>query len=125
LTSIDPVTHRLRRLDVGSKAPGWPRCIHGELWVTAAASVIRVDARRGKVLGRLRLGGTTAEAAAGPDGLVWVTDKERSLVHRIYGKRLRVVSSFRAGPGAYSLARTGDAMWITSFAGSDVRRFDP
>lgn len=33
--------------------------------------------------------------------------------------------SFSAGPGAFALARAGDAMWVTSFAGSDVRRFDP
>lgn len=125
LTSIEPATHRMRRFDVGTKAPGWPRCVFGELWVTSPKHVLRIDTRTGKLLGRLRLGGTPAEAAAGSDGLVWVTDKERSLVHRIYGKRLVVVNSFPAGPGAYSLARTGDAMWITSFAGTDVRRYVP
>jgi hypothetical protein len=54
---------------------------------------------------------------------VWVTDKERSLVHRVDPVNRRLVDAFAAGPGAYALARTGDAMWITSFAGSDVRRF--
>ena len=73
---------------------------------------------------RLRLGGTLAEAAAGPDGFVWVTDKERSLVHRVHARQAVVVDSFAAGPGAYALVRVEGAMWITSFAGSDVRRFD-
>lgn len=73
----------------------------------------------------LRLGGTPAEAAAGPDGLVWITDKERSLVHRIYAKRVVVVNSFAAEPGVFSLARAGGAMWITSFAGADIRRYEP
>ena len=115
---------RMRRVDVGTKAPGWPRCIRGELWVTTPNGVLRIDARSGEVLARLRLEGTPAEAAAGPDGLVWVTDKERSLVHRIYAKRGVVVNSFAAGPGAYSLARVDRAMWITSFAGADIRRYD-
>lgn len=123
LTSIDPSTNRSTRVDVGTKAPGWPRCVRGELWVTDPTSVLRVDARSGRVLGRLRLGGTPAEAATGPGGLVWVTDKERSLVHRVDPKRVALVDSFPAGPGAYSLARAGGAMWITSFAGVDVRRY--
>jgi hypothetical protein len=35
-----------------------------------------------------------------------------------------VVNSFAAGPGAFSLARAGGAMWITSFAGADIRRYE-
>lgn len=125
LTRIDPSTHRLRRIEVGSLAPGWPRCIRGVLWVTAGDVLLKVDATSGKVRARVRLGGTLAEAAEGPDALVWVTDKERSLVHRVWAGGASVTDEFEAGPGAYSLARAGDAMWITSFAGSDVRRFDP
>jgi len=124
VTSIDPATHRLRRLDVGTKTPGWPSCVFGELWVTTPRGVLRVDARSGKVRARVRLGGTPAEAATGPDGLVWVTDKERSLVHRIYAEDAAVVDSFAAGPGAYSLARVDGGMWITSFAGADIRRYE-
>jgi hypothetical protein len=56
---------------------------------------------------------------------VWVTDKERSLVHRIDAKTAVVVDAFSAGPGAYALARSGDTMWVTSFAGSDVRSYSP
>jgi len=125
LTSIDPSTRRMRRVDVGTKTPGWPRCVFGELWVTTSNGVLRMAAGSGKVLARLRLEGTSAEAAAGPDGLVWVTDKERSLVHRIHASQAVVVDSFAAGPGAYSLARIDGAMWITSFAGADIRRYSP
>lgn len=125
LTAIDPRTHRLSRVDTGVTNPGWPRCIRGELWVTTSDSVLRVDARNGDVLARLRLGGTPAEAALGPDGLVWVTDKERSLVHRVDPARVALVDSFPAGPGAYSLARVNGAMWVTSFAGADVRNYTP
>ena len=53
-----------------------------------------------------------------------MTDKEHSLVHRIYAEAATVVDTFAAGPGAFALARAGDSMWVTSFAGRDVRRFD-
>ncbi len=125
LTEIDPGTNAIRRVDVGTTTPGWPRCVQGDLWVTAPGAVLKVDAATGKVLARLHLGGTPAEAAGGPDGLVWVTDKERSLVYRIYGAQATVTDSFSAGPGAYSLARAGEAVWITSFAGADIRRYSP
>jgi streptogramin lyase len=124
LTEIDPRSHRIRRVDVVLDAPAWPRCIRGELWVTTTDSVLQVAPETGDLIGQYRIGGTPAEAAAGPDGLVWVTDKERSLVHRIDPTARVVLDSFPAGPGAYALARVGDAMWITSFAGSDVRRFE-
>ena len=125
ITAIDPRTHAVRRVEVGAPAPGWPTCIRGVAWVTTADSVLRVDPVRGTVLSRLRLGETLAYAAEGPDGLVWVTDKQHSVVHRLTADGERVVDTFSAGPGAFALARVGDAMWVTSFAGSDARRFVP
>lgn len=123
ISSIDPATRRVGRIELKTRAPGWPSCIRQELWVTTPDSVLRVNPRTGKVLSRLRIGETLAEVAEGPDGLVWVTDKQHSVVHRLAPDGSSVVDSFPAGPGAYSLARTGDAMWITSFAGADVRRY--
>ena len=130
LSAIDPRTARIRRVDVGVRSPGWPRCVRGELWVTTPDSVLRIAPRSGELRARIRLGGTPAEAAAARgavDGrwMVWVTDKERSLVNRIDLATNRVVDTFPAGPGTYSLARFGGSMWITSFAGSDIRRYDP
>ncbi len=125
LTSIEPATGKVRRIDVATTGPAWPRCVRGDLWVVAPKAVLKVDARSGKVLGRLRAGATPAEAAGAPDGLVWVTDKELSRVLRIDPERVEIIDSFAGGPGAFSLVRTGSAMWITSFAGSDVRRYQP
>ena len=124
LTAIQPATHRLTRVEVRTRSPNWPRCVGGELWVTVGDSMLRVDPTSGAVLARIHVGGTPVEAASGPDGLVWVTDKERSLVFRIDPATNAITDSFRAGRGAYTMARAGDSMWITSFAGSDVRRFD-
>jgi len=130
LTAIDPKTGSTRQVDVGVPSPGWPRCVLGELWVTTRDSVLRVAPRSGAVRAGIAIGGTPAEATAvqgAIDGhwMIWVTDKERSLVHRVSRETNRVVNSFPAGPGAYALARFGGSIWITSFAGADVRRFDP
>jgi streptogramin lyase len=124
LTAIDPRTGGTRRVDVVVESPGWPRCVRGELWVTTADAVLQVSPRSGSLRSHYSLGGTPAEANAAR-GMVWVTDKERSVVHRIDPVSKRVVDSFPAGPGAYSIARFAGSMWITSFAGSDIRRYDP
>jgi streptogramin lyase len=123
LTRIDPQTNRMVAIDLHAHSPAWPRCIRGELWVTTPDSVLRVDPQSGTVRARIHLGGTPVEASGGPDGLVWVTDKERSRVFRIDPATNAVVDSFAAGPGAYAMARVGDSVWVTSFAGSDIRRY--
>jgi streptogramin lyase len=123
VTSIDPRTHRMRRIDVGVAEPRDPTCIRGVVWVASPDSIVRIEPRSGRVLSRLHVGETLGEAAEAPDGFVWVTDKQHAQVHRLTLDGT-VVDSFPAGPGAFALARAGDSMWVTSFAGSDVRRFD-
>jgi streptogramin lyase len=123
LTSIHPTTLRVRRVDVGATAPGWSACIDGLLWAITPDTLIRLDPGTGRVLSRLRIGETLADVALGPDGLVWVTDKQHSVIHRVEPTGRNVVSTFPAGPGAFALARAGDTMWVTSFAGSDVRSY--
>jgi streptogramin lyase len=125
LTAIDPTNGRVERVEVGAATPSSPQCVLGDLWAATADSVVRLDARTGAVRARIHVGGTPADIAAAPDGLVWVTDKERSLVFRVDPRANRIVDSFAAGPGAFSLARLGRSMWVTSYAGSDVRRYDP
>lgn len=129
VTAIDPRTGRTQRIDVAVRAPRMPRCISGELWVTNEDSALRLSPHTGEVLGHIVLGGTPAEAgaarSAGGGFAIWVTNKERSLVHRIDPSSGQVVDSFPAGPGALAQARFDGSVWISSFAGSDVRRYDP
>ncbi len=129
LTRIDPRTGRARRIDVAVPTPRWPRCIDGELWVTTEDSLLRVSPRTGEVRSHLLLGETLAEAglarSAGGARAIWVTDKQRSVVHRVDPTSGHVVDSFPAGPGALAQARLGGSVWISSFAGSDIRRYDP
>jgi streptogramin lyase len=132
LTRIDPRTRKTGRVDVVVAGPRAPRCLRGQLWVTTENEAVRIAPRSGELLAHFPLAGTTGEVAAAPTGIgpegnwmVWVTDKERSLVHRIDRGMGRVVDTFPAGPGAFALASFAGSMWVTSFAGSDVRRFDP
>lgn len=125
VTSIDPATHRVRRVALGVASPGWPHCLLGTLWVTTPDTVLRLDPRTGRVRSRLTIGETLADVALGTDSLVWVTDKQHAVVHRVEPSGRQVVDSVPAGPGAFSVARAGEAMWVTSFAGVDVRRYDP
>jgi streptogramin lyase len=123
--AIDPATHRVRRSPLKANAPGWPQCLRGALWVTTPDRILRLSPRTGRGRSQLVIAETLADAALGPDGLVWVTDKQHSLVHRLDPSGRQVLDSFPAGPGAFALARAGGAMWITSFAGADVRRYEP
>jgi streptogramin lyase len=125
VTSIQPGAQRIRRVRIGAAEPDWPECIRGVVWVATADSLIRIDPRSRRILSRMRLDETLADVAAGPDHLVWVTDKQHSVVYRVDPLGRRIVDSFPAGPGAFALARAGAAMWITSFAGGDVRRYVP
>jgi streptogramin lyase len=125
LTAIDPASSRIEHVDVGAATPSIPQCVRGELWVATADSVLRLDPHSARVLARVHLGGTPADIVAAPDGLVWVTDKERSLVYRVEPKGHGIVDSFAAGPGAFALATLRDSVWVTSFAGSDVRSYVP
>jgi streptogramin lyase len=130
LTSIEPGSGRMTRVDVGVSTPRMPRCLEGELWVTTEDAVLRVSPRTGELRAQIALGGTPAEAglARSPNSgvpVVWVTNKERSLVHRIDPGSGSVVDSFPAGPGALAQEVFAGSVWITSFAGSDVRRYDP
>jgi len=130
LTSIDPRTGRATRVDVDVPSPRMPRCIDGELLVTTVDSLLRVSPHTGELLSTLTLGETLAEAGAARSSIggvraIWVTDKERSIVHRVDPGSGQVVDSFPAGPGALAQERFAGSVWISSFAGSDIRRYDP
>jgi streptogramin lyase len=123
LTSVDPVTNRLVRVDVGVETPAWPRCIAGDIWSPTAHGIIRIDPQSHGVLATVALEGTIARVAAGIDSLVWVTDKEGNRIIRVDPATNEIVDELPAGPGAFDLVAAAGSMWVTSFAGSDVRRY--
>lgn len=123
---VDPGSHRIERVPLGVRAPSWFVAGTRDLWIQAADNVlVRVDASSGRVRARLSFGRTLAQGALGPDGLLWLPDKEQSLVYRVDPAKGRVVDSFAAGPGAFFALRADGSMWVTSYAGDDVWRFAP
>jgi streptogramin lyase len=121
---VDPRTASIERVPVGVRAPSWFAAGTRDLWIQAADHVlVRVDPSTRRVRSRLSFGRTLAQGALGPDGLLWVPDKEQNLVYRLDPGMGRVVDSFGAGPGAFVALRANGSMWVTSYAGNDVWRF--
>jgi streptogramin lyase len=73
----------------------------------------------------MHFGKTLAEAATAPDGSIWMPDKEENVVYRIDPRRSAVIDRFGAGRGAFVALRAYGSMWVTSFAGTDVWRYEP
>jgi DNA-binding beta-propeller fold protein YncE len=127
IARVNPSISRVDRVEVGARAPGW--FVTGgerDLWIQANdGALLHFDPIGLQVLARLRVGRTLAQGAVAPDGTIWMPDKEQSLVYRIDRRREQVIDSFAAGPGAYVALRAYGSMWVTSYAGRDVRRFRP
>jgi streptogramin lyase len=124
IARVDPKTAKIERVPVGVRAPSWFAAGTRDLWIQAADHVlVRVDPATRRVRARLSFGRTLAQGAVGPEGLLWVPDKEQSLVYRLDPATGRVVDSFGAGPGAFFVLRANDSMWVASYAGDDVWRF--
>jgi len=125
IARVNRLTFRVDRVDIGVKAPGWFVAGTKDLWIQANdGDLVHFDPISGRVLAHLEVGGTLAQGATAPDGTIWMPDKERSVVYRVDPKRERVLNSFPAGPGAYIALRAFGSMWIASYAGSDIRRFN-
>ena len=126
IARVSPGTYRVDRIDVGVPEPRGFVAGTKDLWIQAnTGDLVQFDPVARRVLAHLEVGRTLAQGAVAPDGTIWVPDKEQNLVYRVDPGRRRVVDSFPAGPGAYVTLRAYGSMWVTSYAGRDVRRFRP
>jgi YVTN family beta-propeller protein len=126
IARVSPRTFRIDVIDVGVREPRGFVTGTKDLWIQAnTGDLLQFDPVARRVLAHLEVGRTLAQGAVAPDGTIWVPDKEQNLVYRIDPNRRRVVDSFPAGPGAYVTLRAYGSMWVTSYAGRDVRRFKP
>jgi streptogramin lyase len=125
IARVNPLTFRVERFEIGVKAPGWFVAGTKDLWIQANdGDLVHYDPIGRRVLAHLEVGGTLGQGAAAADGTLWMPDKERSVVYRIDPKREKAIGSFPAGPGAYIALRAYRSMWVASYAGTDVRRFN-
>ena len=126
IARVSPSTYGVHRLDVGVPAPRGFVAGAKDLWIQAnTRDLVRFDPVPRHVLAHLEVGRTLATGAVAPDGTIWVPDKEQNIVYRVDPGRERVLDSFPAGPGAFVTLRAYGSMWVTSYAGHDVRRFRP
>jgi streptogramin lyase len=125
LARVDIATHRITLVPIAHDGAGFLSAIGGSLWTTTADSyAVRVDPRTGRVLAAVPIPGTPAGVAAAPDGTVWVAEKQYSTVTRIDPASNKVIDVSGAGRGALAIVVAARDMWVTSFAGSDVWRYD-
>ncbi len=126
IARVDPRTFRTDRVDVGVREPrGFVVGTKG-LWIQAnTGDLVHFDPVTRRVLAHLEVGRTLAQGAVARDGTIWVPDKEQNLIFRIDPAKQRVIDSFASGPGAYVTLRAYGSMWVTSYAGRDVRRYRP
>jgi YVTN family beta-propeller protein len=126
IARVSPGDYRVDRIDIGVREPRGFVAGTKDLWIQAnTGDLVQFDPVARRVLAHLEVGRTLAQGAVAPDGTIWVPDKEQNLVYRVDPGRRRVVDSFPAGPGAYVTLRAYGSMWVTSYAGRDVRRFRP
>jgi streptogramin lyase len=124
LGRLDPASGSLTRLPIGHAAAGFLSLIGDSLWTTTADGfALRFDPTENRVVAGFPVAGTPAEVAGGPDGTIWVAEKERNTITRIDPKANLVVDVTSAGRGAFSIAAAAGDMWVTNFAGADVWRF--
>jgi streptogramin lyase len=126
IARVNPRTFEIDRIDVGVREPRGFVAGTKDLWIQAnTGDLLHFDLVTRRVRAHLEVGRTLATGAAAPGGTIWIPDKEQNLVYRVDPERQRVIDSFPAGPGAFVTLRAYGSMWVTSFAGSDVRRFRP
>jgi streptogramin lyase len=126
IARVSPRTFEADRVDVGVPAPRGFVAGTRDLWIQAnTGDLVHVDPRTRRVLAHLEVGRTLAQGAVAQDGTIWIPDKEQNLVFRVDPAKQRVIDSFAGGPGAYTALRAFGSMWVTSYAGADIRRFRP
>ena len=124
LGRLDPASGALTLFPIGHAAAGFLSFIGDSLWTTTADGfALRFDPAESRVIARFPIPGTPAEVARGPDGNIWVAEKERNTITRLNPKANLIVDVTSAGPGAFSIAAAAGDMWVTNFAGADVWRF--
>jgi streptogramin lyase len=122
---LDLATGDVSQFPLGHRAPGFLENIGGDLWTTTGdGQALRIDPRTGGLIASIPIPGTTAQPAAAPDGTIWIAEKERNTVTRIDPVTNTILNVSGAGRGALAIAVASGDMWVTSYAGSDVWRFN-
>jgi DNA-binding beta-propeller fold protein YncE len=130
LVRIDPATGKVTAVPAGRRVEAVAEA-GGAVWALSSrsASVLRVDARTGRVTDRIsiatRRGGEAPfpVAIAATAGTVWVLNGNSATVTQIDGRTLGVVSTISIGIDRVptDIAASGDTAWVSNGDGSVAR----
>jgi len=123
IARLDLRTEAVRRIDVGHRTPDRISTDGRSLWVSSQDTVVRVNPKTGGVTARFSLDGTFGQGTPASDGAIWIPNKERNTITRFDSRTDRVVGRLTAGPGAIAAASGFGSVWVSSYVGSDLRRF--
>jgi DNA-binding beta-propeller fold protein YncE len=112
---------RVSQLRVGS-APYRVTASGRTLWaaVNGAGTVVRIDARRGRITGRYRVGGGPGDIAV-VQGVVWLGNYVGDSIMRLDPIRRRV-RKIRVGRKPIALDVAGGAVWVADFSDGRVTK---
>ena len=118
--AIDPETGKVKKLGQGQS--GFPVAADDtSVWLGRDAEVVRVGLPDGKVLGRVALGGDIALTLAGDRA--WLTQLGMA-VHEIDTRSYELVRDLHLDRPAVAREIDG-VVWVTSFDGNSLSRFEP
>lgn len=120
---LDPATGATKQVSVGQRGPAAPIATRDSIWLaTSEDTVVRYDPGRG-IVASIPVSGTPANGAVDADGTIWMPTKATGSVTRIDPATNRAIETFPVGPGPLTVLHAFGSMWVTSYAGNDVRRF--
>jgi streptogramin lyase len=124
LGALDVRTGAVARAPIAHRSPGFVTAIDGSIWTTTEdGAAVRLDPATRRVIASPPVPGTPAGIAPARDGTVWVAEKQFDTLSRIDPRTNEVIDVTGAGRGALAIVAANGDLWVTSFAGADVRRY--
>jgi YVTN family beta-propeller protein len=123
---IDPRTNAVASLRLGGTRHAWLATSTRDVWVSNGldGTVTRIAAATRKVVATVKVGDLPVDGAVAPNGLVWIPNKSDSTISIVDPARNAVVRTIRSGPGPFVVGVAFGDMWVPSYGGDDVWRYD-
>jgi hypothetical protein len=96
----------------------------GSVWALDTATLYRLDARTGRVTGRIAHGATAAYNVWIGAGAVWVADDQGSSILRVSPATNRMVARIAVGDGPADMVFSGTRAWVVTHRDNTIYRVD-
>ena len=125
---INQATNKVTPIKIGHLSE---LCVDVEpdaVWVSDDAfnSVTRVDPKTNTIVATIKVDGSPADGARGPDGYIWIPNQGADgTISRIDPATNTLVDTITVGGHLFVAGRGSGSLWAGDFAGSVVRRIAP